>query len=41
VGGENMGCESEDEGERVRAPRGLQRCRKRVICESDGESGER
>ena len=32
--------ESEDEGERVRAPRSLQRCRKRVICESDGESGD-
>ena len=32
--------ESEDEDERVRAPRSLQRCRKRVICESDGESGE-
>ena len=30
--------DSEDEGEWVRAPRSLQRCRKRVICESDGES---
>ena len=32
--------DADDEGERVRAPRSLERCRKRMICESDGESDE-
>ena len=38
--GSSSESESEDEGERVRAPRSLERCRKRMICESDGESDE-